>query len=345
MEKAEKQIALPLPQFVYEVNRATASLLYLLRGMELARSNEPFWYNRHDQLSPKDQKFALCFQRLSYVDVPLSLTGISSDLNKLLKREGEAEQLAFKGWVEEVYNSIWESWFRGELRDRFRDHLKKEGLEGLSIIPPKIDVIGDLRHIRNDLIHRKGIATKSETGRCEVLKWFEPGDRIILGMHHVYDFLNQLGFMTMRLSYKRFQGGTIIWWGLPHDMDGETLENKPIPNLVSLRTFMDTRLEGDPYAISVVFENGVFVNTVVDTEIPTELIPDDLDPWEKIRFIYKNKIVYIDEDSNVRFANGCVIDRESLYRKAISFLSKEESTIDRTARPPLPTFKGAEPKS
>ena|GEM_PF-6112829 len=86
-------------------------------------------------------------------------------------------------------------------------------------------------------------------------------------------------------------------------------------------------------------------NTVIDDEIPTELIPDDLDPWEKIRLIYKNKIVCIDEDGNVRFTNGSVIDRESLYRKAISFLSKEESPIDLEARPPFPTFKVAKPKS
>ena len=343
MEKGEKHIALPLPRFVYEVNRATASLLYLLWGMELVRSNEPFLYNRHDQLSPDDQKFALCFQRLSYVDVPLSLTGISSDLNKLLEREGEAEQLAFKGWVEEVYNSIWESRLRDELRDRLRDELR-ETLKDFEITL-KVDVLGDLRHIRNDLVHNKGIASEDEAGKCKVLKWFGPGDHIILGMHHVFDFLNQLGFMTMRLSYKKFLSGTIIWWGLSPDMDGKTPERNPIPKLVSLRTFIDTRLKDKPYAISVVFENGVFVNTVIDAEIPTELIPDDLDPWEKIRSIYEKKIVHLDEDGNVRFTNGSVMDRERLYRKAIAFLSKKESTIDREARPPFPPFQIAKPKS
>ena len=37
------------------------------------------------------------------------------------------------------------------------------------------------------------IASEEETGKCKVLRWFKPGEPMILGMRHVFDFLNQLG--------------------------------------------------------------------------------------------------------------------------------------------------------
>lgn len=41
----------------------------------------------------------------------------------------------------------------------------------------QIDVMGDLRLIRNSIIHNGQVATH-ETARCKVIKWFQPGDPI-----------------------------------------------------------------------------------------------------------------------------------------------------------------------
>ena len=85
------------------------------------------------------------------------MSGIGFDPNSVLEREGEAEQLAFKGWVEQVY-FLWESQFRNELKDAH---------EGPGIIRPEGDAIGDFRLIRNDLIYNNGVASKEYSGTCE----------------------------------------------------------------------------------------------------------------------------------------------------------------------------------
>ena len=62
--------------FLYDLYRATASLLYLLQGMESVRTRELAPYNA----LPAGQKtlFA-CFPKVSYIGVPLSLSGPSFD--------------------------------------------------------------------------------------------------------------------------------------------------------------------------------------------------------------------------------------------------------------------------
>ena len=131
----------------YEVCRVTACLMYLLQGMETVRDRELPPYNR---LAPVQQQDLACFPKLSYVDVPPSLSGIPFDPNDVLRRGGESEQLAFKGWVEQVYNCTWEGWYRNELKEAFK---------GPNAIRPEADVLGDFGYIRNDLIHHRSIAT------------------------------------------------------------------------------------------------------------------------------------------------------------------------------------------
>ena len=169
---------------IYDVNRATASLMYLLQGMEAVRSKELPPYDGF----PSDLKYSFPnYPKPPGIDVPLMLGGPAFDPHDVLDPEGEAEQLAFKGWVEEVYNHIWEAKYRNSFG---------EGFEGDDLIRPEADAWGDLGYVRNDLIHNSGVASSKETGRCKLLKWFKPNDRIVLGMRHVLDFLNQVGFMN-----------------------------------------------------------------------------------------------------------------------------------------------------
>ena len=306
MGESERGIGALWHSFLYEVHRATASLMYLLQGMESVRRGELLPYSK---LPSSQKQYAACFPKLSYVGVPLSLSGIPFDPNDMLRLEGEAEQLAFKGWVEQVYNGIWESSYRNEMRDSF---------EGTGIIRPQADPIGDLRLIRDDLIHNRGIASAEKTGRCTILKWFETGDRMILGMRHVFDFLNQMAFMTTTPGF--LDDGSFAAWTVFPGMES-TLRNRPTPRLVSLRTAMDKELEDGTtwYVVSVVFENGVFVN------IPVHYAPDGRPLRERNAFFSQTRI---DQDGNVRFPNGDVKDRESLYHGAVDALFRKGPKIE-----------------
>ena len=304
--------------FMYEVNKATASLMYLLQGMESVRNSELPHYN---QETPGTRQFLANFPKLSNIGVPLTLTGADFDLNDLLKREGETEQLAFKGWVEQVYNCIWDSRYRNELTKSF---------EGPSIIKLQGAPIGDLRRIRNDLIHKGGIASAEHTGKCMVLKWFKPGDPIILGMRHVFDFLNQMGLMSTVPASFQDRAAHVNW--MPIFDEEDALRNiKPTPKLVSLRTSMDQVLEDGSslYVISVVFENGVFTN------IPVEYAANGRSQQERNEFISR---VRIDEDGNVRFPNGNVKDRETLYGEAVDGLFHKGPQVSGRGIPG-PTFR------
>ena len=285
---------------VHEVHKATVSLMYLLEGMEFVRNSQPSSRNR---FPPNTQQSVTYPPSLSYIDILLCVSGHPpySHLNESLEYEGEAEQLAFKGWVEQVYNSIWDSRFRNEL---------KEGFEGPGAIRPETDLMGDLGYIRNDLVHKKGIASKKETGKCTVLKWFKPGDRIILGMRHVFDFLNQMGLMTTTPNLHR-EAST--FWLLTSDKE-EALANKPTPELISLRTWTDEGSENDPprHTASIVFENGIFLNI----HIQIDHAPDSRSLREEVEFIGKARI----DKRGILFPDGRVIDREGLYRKAVDAL-------------------------
>lgn len=46
------------------------------------------------------------------------------------------------------------------------------------------DFWGDLRHLRNSIVHSSGLAN-SEVAKCKVITWFKPGERILLNYQMV----------------------------------------------------------------------------------------------------------------------------------------------------------------
>ena len=292
--------------FQYDLYQATASLLYLLQGMETVRAHELAHYNA---LSTVHKTYAACFPKVSYIPVTLSMSGPSFDLDRILRHEGEAEQLAFKGWLEEVYNSIWEG--------KYRNYLKKM-FEGKDIIRPEGDPMGDLRHIRNDMVHNAAVASIGETGKCKVLTWFHPGDPMDLGMRHVLDFLNQMGFMTTHLGF--LSHGPAAQWSLFPNME-EALRRAPTPRPVSLRMSFDSeREDGSTWHVaSVVFENSIFVN------VPIDYAANSMSLRERINYINETRI---DQDGNLRFPNGEAKDRQILYEEAIDSLLQRGPKIE-----------------
>ena len=66
-----------------------------------------------------------------------------------------------------------------QLYTYWEDHYRSQIALALSVEDDNINVpvFGDVRHIRNSIIHHRGIALP-EVERCEVLKWFKEGDQI-----------------------------------------------------------------------------------------------------------------------------------------------------------------------
>ncbi len=294
----------------YKTLHATASLMYLLQGMELVRGRILPTYNR---VPPNSRHGAVCPPELSYVDIPLVDNGPGFDLNEVLGREGEAEQLAFKAWIEETYNIVWES----DLRN-----VMKASIAANDAIRPRANPWGDLRHIRNDLVHHAGIASAQETGKCTVLRWFEPGDPMILTMGHVLDFLNHMNLMNLMGGF--ISGAAARWFVYPQMRSA--LEERETLEIVSLRiVFIGADDDGtSAHGICVAFDNGVWAKTPFRHPANGTPIPDRMAFMEQ---------TLVDDDGNVRLANGTTLDRRDLYLSGIAVMFGDVPQDD---KPPLP---------
>jgi hypothetical protein len=61
----------------------------------------------------------------------------------------------------------------------------------------KEPLMADIGRMRNDIIHHHGKATKKNCGRCEVLKWFQPGATILITAKQVSEFMEHVGAITV----------------------------------------------------------------------------------------------------------------------------------------------------
>lgn len=77
----------------------------------------------------------------------------------------------------------------------WNDHFRRRfaAAEGVPLNEIEDDVFGDLRRLRHDILHHRGIATPEWTGKCVVLDWFDPGDPIHILMIHVARIMEYLG--------------------------------------------------------------------------------------------------------------------------------------------------------
>ncbi|MCY4381823.1 MAG: hypothetical protein OXE44_01580 [Nitrospinae bacterium] len=240
--------------FRHDVTVATNSLLYMLEGIHASHLGE-----RQRLLQARDASDSaietlenavrVCGDTYFIPAYPKlrafpTLTG--EPLFGRTAPGGPMEQIAFKGWISEVWDR-WESYYRTQLKH------ESQYLPGA--IRPRQQVLGDLRHIRNNLLHN-GIAKKGEAASCEVLRWFKDGERMKVRLRHVFDFLNQMGWLNENSFVFIEERGTTSSWHI--DRTGEPEE--PAPSLISVRPLVYPE-EQDPryqYAASIVFENGVF---------------------------------------------------------------------------------------
>ena len=278
--------------------------MYLLEGMELVR-HKRIDQSAHGESDPAELRNR--YPELSYIDVAVSLQGHAPGHSAILERGGSAEQFALKGWVEEVYNIIWDSHYRNEM---------KKAVKIPGIIRPEMDTLGDLGHIRNDLIH-SGKAHAGETGKCKVLQWFSVGDPIVLSTDHVLDFLNQMGFIAASPAVNP-GGGSAILTASPN-LDGGDYR------IVSVRLSVNLPEDGSAqYVVSVVFENGVYIHK----EFAWQADRDSHIDFDELR-----DNVRINDDGNIRLPDGNIMTRENLYREAVNTLLGPRTGRVRIASP------------
>jgi len=79
--------------------------------------------------------------------------------------------------------------------DFWNDYLRREYLIAKGLLDPKEsdhkivkqrlrkyashDLWGDLSYFRNSIVHKQGIAN-SDVAKCKLIKWFNPGDRVVI---------------------------------------------------------------------------------------------------------------------------------------------------------------------
>ena len=213
---------------------------------------------------------------------------------------GPMEQVVFKGWTAHIFD-LWDSVYRTQLKHE----TAARGLPGA--IRPRQQVLGDLRHIRNNLLH-SGIARKGEAASCEILRWFTEGERMVMRLSHVFDFLNQMGWLSedsLNFDVGRMTAST---WRI--DRTGEPED--PAPALISVRPFVDPEQQDQQfrYGASVVFENGLFAH------VPMGPGHDETEAQAKDR-ARKWKSTTVNEDGDIHVPGLGTVSAAELYRHVL----------------------------
>ncbi|WP_040818052.1 hypothetical protein [Nocardia jiangxiensis] len=90
---------------------------------------------------------------------------------------GEYSRWFNRAWIPSFF-AEWE----GDYRHRLAPLLGKSSGEDV-----RIGYFGDLRLLRNDIIHHKAKTDEAARAKCVVLKWFEQGEEIALNPSHYAD--------------------------------------------------------------------------------------------------------------------------------------------------------------
>jgi hypothetical protein len=106
------------------------------------------------------------------------------------KRSTALEQIAQDGPVEVRLSQQWVVYTYAMWEEEYRPRLA--AARGCDSNDIRLPLLGDLRRLRNDIVHHRAIATAANTGRCEVLtRWFEPGAQIYLRGEHFAEFVER----------------------------------------------------------------------------------------------------------------------------------------------------------
>lgn len=121
-------------------------------------------------------------------------SGNPSDGNTVAYQSWPIAELPVKlgpdGPVSVALGQQWLVMVVAEWEENFRARFAKA--ENVEVSTIQDQCMGDLRLLRNDVIHHRGIATKHNTGRAAIA-WFQPGDLIHIFPIHVMKVMEYLG--------------------------------------------------------------------------------------------------------------------------------------------------------
>lgn len=117
---------------------------------------------------------------------------------------------------------IYEYW-EGFIRQKLEKTLKvKDAI--------KADIFGDIRHIRHDIIHNRGYATKEHCEKTKILTWFKEGDLIDINkdkfcimIEKILEFRNE--FMKNKTGQEVYDD-TSLYPGIKRRVKGSKIISK-----------------------------------------------------------------------------------------------------------------------
>lgn len=102
-------------------------------------------------------------------EVQADASWTKSRIESAAHEDGWMQQWLTQAWVTLVF-ARWEGYYRPAFA---REH----GVEARAV---RSNVIGDLRHLRNDIVHHAGVATAGNTGKCTIVRHLALGAPITL---------------------------------------------------------------------------------------------------------------------------------------------------------------------
>ena len=113
-----------------------------------------------------------------------------SEARRQLAQGGLVEQRLSQQWIVYTYTA-WEHEFRPRLE---KAHGREEGTL-------KVPLLGELRQLRNDVVHHYGIATEQHSGKCEVLAhWVSMGSPIHVTPERFAEFWNLFPWFDLEVT-------------------------------------------------------------------------------------------------------------------------------------------------
>ena len=254
------------------------------------------------------QQFDLSTQNrfISNIDVSMDIKGLSvEELNE------STEQLIYRGWITSIIRA-WES---------YRKQIANQGFspdaETQQILQT---VIGDLTKIRNSSTHGSDIVGKDSKCRvmdCEILKWFELGEKIIFRISHVLDFLHHLGLLQGALFKvaDSNQSDFKLVWLRKKNILFQSIGRK----VISVKDSGITEGKPNERFVSVLFDNGLF-----GAFNPKVL---NINFFESVQII----------DGNLQFDDGPIIKVRDIYRYLVRMFPPRVNWVQEWAFKPKET--------
>jgi hypothetical protein len=197
-------------EFAAVLSTAATAHMMALSGI---RRMQEYWVDRLAQAQPPTTPDSVVHLSSGDPRDPASLNYSKwrlGDLPALLATGGVVMAQISQQWAVAVFTE-WEEHYRARLT----------AASGASE-PLRLSAFGDLRRFRNDIVHHRGVATKENTGRCEMFPhWFVPGDVLYFDERKVGEFMAHL-----KLAAHLPAGG----WGDPERVGSSAIARRLDPH-------------------------------------------------------------------------------------------------------------------